>query len=107
MAIHADSDLSEIEILEGVYFSAAGENLAKLVKTAKPQARFFVGYAGWGAGQLEREMDEGSWLTAPATPEHVFGDLDELWQQVTREATSHALISTLKIKHVPKYPWMN
>jgi putative transcriptional regulator len=107
MAIHSDQELSEIEILEGVHFSAAGENLAKLVKTAEPNAKFFVGYAGWGAGQLEREMDEGSWLTAPATAEHVFGDLDELWQQVTREATSSALISTLKIKHVPKYPWMN
>jgi putative transcriptional regulator len=107
MAIHAAAEFSEIEVLEGVHFSAAGENLAQLVKTEQPQARFFVGYAGWGTGQLEHEMDEGSWLTVPATAEHVFGDLDELWQQLTRDATSSALISTLKIKHVPKYPWMN
>ena len=26
------------------------------------EARFFVGYAGWGQGQLQREMDEGSWV---------------------------------------------
>jgi putative transcriptional regulator len=107
MAIHCDAELSELEILEGVHFSAAGENLAQLVTKAQPEARFFVGYAGWGAGQLEREMHEGSWLSTPATAEYVFGDLDDLWQRVTREATSSALISTLKIKHVPKYPWMN
>jgi putative transcriptional regulator len=107
MAIHTEGELSEIEIVEGLFFSAGGENLAQLVDAEQPMARFFVGYAGWGAGQLEREMDEGAWLTAPATAERVFGDIDELWQRVTREATSSALISTLKIKHVPKHPWMN
>ena len=107
MAIHSVAELSELEIVEGVHFSASGDNLAQLVKKTQPQAKFFVGYAGWGDGQLEREMDEGSWLTVPATAEHVFGDLDDLWQRVTREATSSALISTLKIKHVPKFPWMN
>jgi putative transcriptional regulator len=107
MSVHTKQELSEIEIVEGVYFSAAGGSLAQLVDADAPEAKFFVGYAGWGAGQLEREMDEGAWLTAPATSEHVFGDIDELWQRVTREATSSALISTLKIKHVPKHPWMN
>ena len=35
---------------------------------------FVVGYAGWGAGQLEREMRRGDWYTAPVTQDILFGD---------------------------------
>jgi len=31
-----------------------------------------LGYAGWGAGQLEREISENSWLNAPASAEILF-----------------------------------
>ena len=31
-----------------------------------------LGYAGWGAGQLERELEENAWLTAPASREVLF-----------------------------------
>ncbi len=45
------------------------------------EARFILGYAGWGAGQLESEMAREDWLTAPADPSLVFSeDLDAIWQ---------------------------
>lgn len=31
-----------------------------------------LGYAGWGAGQLEQELGENSWLTVPASPHILF-----------------------------------
>ena len=46
--------------------------------------RFFIGYAGWGAGQLDREMDRGSWHVVPASDEHVFAkDPRALWKRLT------------------------
>jgi len=46
---------------------------------------FAVGYAGWGAGQLDQEIGQNGWLTAPATPELVFeADRDTLWEKVVR-----------------------
>ncbi|MEF8794188.1 YqgE/AlgH family protein [Thiohalorhabdus sp.] len=34
--------------------------------------RMMLGHAGWGAGQLEGELAEDAWLTAPASPELLF-----------------------------------
>jgi putative transcriptional regulator len=49
------------------------------------RARVFAGYAGWGPGQLERELQEGSWIVEPALPEDVFSaDPAGLWSQVLR-----------------------
>jgi putative transcriptional regulator len=47
------------------------------------RARVFAGYAGWGAGQLESEVEEGSWHATPAFPGDVFtNDPDRLWANV-------------------------
>ena len=49
------------------------------------RARVFAGYAGWGAGQLEDELEEGSWIVEPAVPADVFTDVPEqLWSDVLR-----------------------
>jgi putative transcriptional regulator len=49
------------------------------------RARVFAGYAGWGPGQLDYELEEGSWIVEPAVPDDVFtADPDELWSEVLR-----------------------
>jgi len=52
---------------------------------ALARARVYAGYAGWGAGQLEGELEEGSWIVAPAAATDVFTDAPEqLWSDVLR-----------------------
>jgi putative transcriptional regulator len=47
--------------------------------------RIFAGYAGWGAAQLDGEIDEGSWYVVPAQPPDVFReDPSDLWRDVMR-----------------------
>jgi putative transcriptional regulator len=49
------------------------------------RARVYVGYAGWGPGQLDSELDEGSWIVEPALVDDVFTDEpDGLWSSVLR-----------------------
>jgi len=49
------------------------------------RARVYVGYAGWGPGQLDEELDEGSWIVEPALADDVFTDEpDALWSAVLR-----------------------
>lgn len=47
--------------------------------------RIFAGYAGWGAEQLDAEIDEGSWYVVPGEAADVFRlDAGELWRDVLR-----------------------
>ena len=45
--------------------------------------RLFAGYSGWGAGQLEAELAESSWIVVDAVADDAFAeDPDELWRNV-------------------------
>jgi putative transcriptional regulator len=59
--------------------------------------RVFAGYAGWGAGQLEAELEEPSWIVVPAEPTDAFAsDPDLLWREVLqRKGGEYALIATM------------
>ena len=48
-------------------------------------ARIFIGYAGWGAQQLEDELGENAWIVCDALPSDVFAnDPDDLWTTVLK-----------------------
>ena len=58
---------------------------ADVVGAAVDDLRIFSGYAGWGAGQLEAEIDEGAWFVVDADAGDVFaGAPDGLWRVVLR-----------------------
>ena len=65
--------------------------------TPTRRSRVFAGYAGWGAGQLEAELEEESWIVVPAEPDDVFADdPDELWKTVLqRKGGEFAIIATM------------
>ncbi len=55
------------------------------ISEAISRARVYAGYAGWGPGQLEGELEEDSWVVAPALPDDVFHqDPVRLWDDVLR-----------------------
>ncbi|GAB3126176.1 YqgE/AlgH family protein [Streptomyces calidiresistens] len=58
--------------------------------------RVFAGYAGWGAGQLESELDEGAWYVVDSEPGDVSVPRPEgLWRAVLRRQRSGlALLAT-------------
>lgn len=41
-----------------------------------------LGYAGWGPGQLDSEIQANAWLCVPADPDLIFDDaLDDKWER--------------------------
>jgi putative transcriptional regulator len=50
------------------------------------QVRGFMGHAGWTDGQLDMEMEQGSWLLSPWSPELMKGEGEALWRSVLLQA---------------------
>ena len=74
-----------IEVQDGVWwggdFDALKEQLAE--PSTEAGVRLFLGYSGWGGGQLDAELEEGSWAVAHARAEWVFRtDPEDVWRQV-------------------------
>ena len=65
-------------------FGVTAEDADKiLAKKEKSEAAIFSGYAGWSEGQLDEEIEEGSWIIIPADL-GVFCEFqrEELWEQL-------------------------
>lgn len=73
------------ELWLGGELDAMGRFATRDEARARRHLRVFLGYSGWGAGQLEGELQANSWLPAPASLETVFGEEGErAWRRVVR-----------------------
>jgi putative transcriptional regulator len=109
MALHDRRSLADIIVTDDVYVATELNSMESLAASEEGRVIFYVGHAGWGPGQLESEMAEGSWLLLPASAEHVFGDLDPfaLWKVATTTVGRQQITSLVPIKHIPENPRAN
>jgi putative transcriptional regulator len=72
-----------IKVQKDIHVTGTIDALVALGTNKLPtQILFALGYAGWGAGQLEQEVRENAWLTVPATPDLIFNNsVDTIWAQ--------------------------
>ena len=83
--LHSNDYASESTVIidNGFAMTATLDILRSMAINEGPhQTLLALGYVGWGAGQLEHEIQENGWLTIDATPELIFStDLDNVWRQ--------------------------
>jgi putative transcriptional regulator len=74
---------STLMIEEDIALTATIDVLKAIARGEGPQRRVLaLGYAGWGAGQLDAEIQANGWLLVPADADLVFGDEnDSKWQR--------------------------
>ena len=82
--LHSDDyslDESTLSVTPGVSLTATMEVLKALGEEAGPEkALFALGYAGWGAGQLEAELQQNAWLIGEVEEDFIFDpDLGGKW----------------------------
>lgn len=71
-----------VAVCAGVAFGGEMEELACLHRARVP-LRFFLGYSGWEAGQLEEELRSDTWRLVPAQAPDVFeAPTETLWQRL-------------------------
>lgn len=75
------------EVFPGVSLTQHIGDLVRLAEAPPDSFRLFLGYAGWGEGQLMEEILRNDWLTAPALVDLIFAsDPDEVWSAALRSA---------------------
>lgn len=66
--------------LPGIALTQQLGDLAALAADPPERFRLFLGYAGWGRGQLMQEIERNDWLTAPVEEQLIFSNgADNLW----------------------------
>ncbi len=108
MVIHTEADLADREVIEGVYSSVEAGLVTQLVRRRVEPSLVVANYSGWGPAQLEGEFDLDSWLTLPATSEHIFWEgPTDLWDVVVKAVQARKLSEFLGIKGAPTDPTLN
>jgi putative transcriptional regulator len=83
-------------VVADVGLVAADSETADLVEATR-RTRVFAGYAGWGPGQLEAEVEEDAWIVEPPVPGELFSeDHEHLWSAVLdRKGGRFALLARM------------
>ena len=107
--LHSRGDLIDgsLDIFPGIFWGGDKNELSYLLNTGvmlPSEIRFFLGYAGWSAGQLEAEFEEGAWYTARASKEIVFSDAYErMWGRMVRSKGGEYQL----VANSPELPGLN
>jgi putative transcriptional regulator len=88
--LHSLGDLipKSVHVKDNIFWGGDIDVIRELIKANKiqnSQIRFFLGYSGWSAGQLERELKENSWVIAKVRSEIIMTNRgDDTWKRVLR-----------------------
>jgi len=78
-----------LKICKDVYWGGDFSTLTQLLKQGTidtSKIRFYLGYSGWSAGQLQHEMEEKTWLTVNSTSELVFhSNINNIWKDALNQ----------------------
>ncbi len=77
------------EIIKGLYWGGNMDDIKEMISLnliTPDKIRFFAGYSGWGAGQLESEMKRNSWAITQTSGENIFlSEPDKLWKNLVKK----------------------
>ncbi len=81
-----DNYQSSIQMTDKISVTTSKDILSVLGTEAEPNSYIVaLGYSGWTAGQLEKELAENSWLTVEADPSVIFDTpIEERWSKAVQ-----------------------
>jgi len=86
---------------EDLWIALAPPTVERLLYEPPEALRLYLGYAGWGPGQLRSEIDRGDWWVLDADPDLVFRkDTKGLWEELSTRAQSVTAHSPVPLHRV-------
>ena len=98
VVIHTNKKLGEEKITDEVYFSVINKTINKIIKKEKT-LKMFSGYCRWENGQIEQEIESGSWFIFESKLEYIFNLKNDLWNEILN--TEYLEILKESIKNIP------
>ena len=102
--LHSEKDLGDAEVLPGVYFTAGRDMIERIMADDPKPAKYFAGYSGWSAGQLDGEMESGAWILTPAEKTLIFESPEAMWNRIITQVTIGKLVD---VDRMPEDPSVN
>jgi putative transcriptional regulator len=85
LAEFEDPEEAALLVVDDIGF-LPGDGDFDLLAGATRRVRVIAGYAGWGPGQLEAELEESSWIVGSSPAPELFPELeDDLWARILRD----------------------
>ena len=78
-----DAIPNSVHVIENIYWGGDFDFIKHMIQTGeiKPeQIRFFLGYSGWQAGQLENELEQNSWLVTEIRSQSIMNPNTMIWK---------------------------
>jgi len=76
-----------VPLMKNLYLAFRASTIDHVIETTPNDARYYVGYVGWRAGELRREIDHGLWSVLGPDAEIVFRkDTEGLWEELLRQS---------------------
>jgi putative transcriptional regulator len=108
MVLHTNELLADHEVIPGVFITTDGSKVQQLIEKRPEPSLVVANYSGWGPGQLDGELLKDTWLTLPATFDHVFWTgQKELWKAAVSQVQSRALATLAGVRDLPSDPSLN
>lgn len=89
--IHQLGDLipESLHVIENIFWGGDFESIKNAIivgELTKSMIRFFVGFSSWYPGQLDREIEENSWLVTDLDAHSIMnGDGADLWKKTLQK----------------------
>jgi len=83
-----DTIPKSVHIEQNIYWGGDIDAVKELIRQERikqSHIRFFLGYSGWSAGQLERELNENSWVIARVRSDIIMNSRgNDTWKKILR-----------------------
>ncbi|MBK6338547.1 MAG: YqgE/AlgH family protein [Bacteroidetes bacterium] len=96
---------NSIKVRENIWWGGNFEQLKEEIRNGNifpDDIRFFIGYSGWGVGQLKSEMDDNSWIISDKYTDF-YGESADLWKTIMHDMGGNYKL----LSNFPEDPQLN